>query len=144
MGKIKTKENNKRGPQAKLGVVNYPLGDFLIRLKNAGLARHKVVLSRRTKIIEAMAEALKREGFLESIRKENDRLEVSLSFRKKEPVILGMKLVSKPGLRVYLGVEDLEKRRKPSILLLTTPKGVVSAKDAILARVGGEVIVEVW
>lgn len=144
MGKIKTKENKKWGPQAKLGVVNYPLGDFLIRLKNAALARHKVVLSRRTKIIEAMAEALKREGFLESISKENDRLEVSLSFRKKEPVILGMKLVSKPGLRVYLGVEDLEKRRKPSILLLTTPKGVVSAKDAILARVGGEVIVEVW
>jgi len=58
--------------------------------------------------------------------------------------MLGLRLVSRPSLRVYVGVEDLEKRRKPETLLISTPKGIVSAKQAIAARVGGEAIVEVW
>jgi len=58
--------------------------------------------------------------------------------------MLGLRLVSRPSLRVYVGVEDLEKRRKPETLLISTPKGIVSAKDAIKGRVGGEAIFEIW
>ncbi len=141
MAKLKS---NKETNNMKFGTTGYPVGDFLIRIKNAALARRKEILVRRTKIIEAVAKALVKEGYLTDVKRQQENLSVSLVYRKKEPLMLGMKLISKPGLRVFLGVEDLEKRRAPSTLLISTPKGVVSGRDAIKARVGGEVIVEVW
>ena len=135
------KQNNKK---EKFGMVGYPVGDFLIRVKNAALARQKEVKVRRTKLIEATAKALAKEGYISEVKKVGDELSVSLTYRKKEPLMLGLRLVSRPSLRVYVGVEDLEKRRKPETLLISTPKGIVSAKQAIAARVGGEAIVEVW
>jgi len=90
------------------------------------------------------AKALAKEGYISEVKKVGDELSVSLTYRKKEPLMLGLRLVSRPSLRVYVGVEDLEKRRKPETLLISTPKGIVSAKQAIAARVGGEAIVEVW
>ena len=102
----------------------------------------------RNRIYEKLKEDifgdLVKEGYLNQVKKEGEMLLMTLSYRKKEPEIFGLKLVSKPGLRVYLGIEDLEKRRKPSILLISTPKGIISGREALKARVGGEVIVEVW
>ena len=139
------KKKDKKDKKIKLGVAsNYPVGDFLIRVKNASLAHKKEITVRRTKLVEAVAEALVKEGYLNQVKKEGEMLLMTLSYRKKEPEIFGLKLVSKPGLRVYLGIEDLEKRRKPSILLISTPKGIISGREALKARVGGEVIVEVW
>ena len=128
----------------KTGITNYPVGDFLIRVKNAALARRKEVLVRKTKLVDALANALKKEGFLDSVSSEGDLISVSLAYRRKEPVILDIKLVSKPGQRRYMGVEDLAKIKNPSIFFISTPKGVISSREAIKNRVGGEVIVEVW
>ena len=63
--------------------------------------------------------------------------------KKELKVLLDLKLVSTPGLRIYMGVEELEKIRKPSILILSTSKGVMSSREALKVRLGGEVIVEV-
>ena len=61
----------------------------------------------------------------------------------KKPILSDLKIVSKPGLRVYIEVRDLEKRRKPSIYLISTSKGILSSREAIKQRVGGEIIAEV-
>jgi len=124
--------------------LNYPVGDFLIRLKNAAMAERSVVSANKSKLNKAVAEALKKEGFLDEVKEEKDGLTVKLSFRKKEPVLLDVKLVSKPGLRIYMNVEELVAKKGPSVVILSTPLGVLSAKDAIKKKVGGEVIAEIF
>lgn len=115
------------------------VSDFLIRIKNAVLARNKEVSIVSNKQVRAVANALKKLGFLDKV--EADK--VTLSFKDKKPVMMNLKLVSKPGLRVYMDTKTLEKRRSPSILLLSTPKGILSSKEALKARVGGEVLAEI-
>jgi small subunit ribosomal protein S8 len=125
-------------------MVNYPVGDFLIRVKNAALARRKEIVAANTKELAAIAQALKKTGFLEDVKKEGDKLSVSLVYKKKEPYLMGLKLVSKPGLRIYMKAKDIEKVKRPSTFLISTPKGILSSKEAVSARLGGEVIAEVW
>jgi len=87
---------------------------------------------------------LKKAHFLDDAKVEKGVLTVSLAFKDKKPVVMNVKLVSKPGLRIYLGVDEIEKKRSPSILLISTPKGVISSLQAVKERVGGEVIAEIW
>ena len=110
--------------------------DFLIRVKNAGLARKKEVFVAGSKKILAVAMALKKLGFLDEVKKDK----VILAYKNKKPVLIDLKLVSKPGLRIYMGVSEIEKKKGPSIYLVSTPKGVLSSKEAIKQRLGGEVI----
>lgn len=123
---------------------NYPVGDFLIKIKNAALARQKVVETDVTKFIKEVAKALEKEGYLESVEVKDGKIKARLSYMKKEPVLLGLKIVSKPGLRIYLDTEQLRSRKGPTTLILTTPKGVKSTKDALKEGLGGEAIVEIW
>jgi len=123
---------------------NYPVGDFLIRLKNAAMAGNKKVDASPDKQIKAIAEALKKMGYLDEVKSEKGTLTVSLTFKNKEPRLMNLKLVSKPGLRVYLGADELEEKKGPSVFLVSTPKGVISSLQAIKNRAGGEVIAEIW
>ncbi|KKS81021.1 MAG: 30S ribosomal protein S8 [Candidatus Woesebacteria bacterium GW2011_GWC1_43_10b] len=124
-------------------IVNYPVGDFFIRIKNAARAGHKEVVLPSTKFIKEIAKTLKKEGFLDSVSQDKGNLKISLAYRKKEPIIMDIKLISKPGLRRYVSADEISKRRGASILILSTSKGVLSSQDALKARVGGEVIAEV-
>ena len=137
--KNKTEINNRK----RDGGINYSIGDFLIQIKNAVLANNRQVSVRKTKLIKAVANTLKKEGYLDSVKEEEGRIDVRLSYRKKEPVMLSLKLVSRPGLRIYKSYDELEKLKGPSIMILTTPYGVMSHKDAIKKHVGGEVVVEI-
>ena len=123
--------------------INYPIGDFLIRLKNAAIARHKKVAVNPSNFIRTTALVLKKEGYLDDVLDEGGKIVVSLSYRKKEPVLLDVKLVSKPGLRVYISVDELQKKRGPEVAILSTPLGVMSIREALKKRVGGEIIAEV-
>jgi len=123
--------------------MNYPVGDFLIKIKNAALAGRKEVRGERSKLIEAVAKALKDKGYLSEISKDEAKITVKINFSKKNPVLMDMKLVSSPGLRVYWSVDDLEKRKGPSLFLITTPKGVMFSDEAVKKRLGGEIIAEV-
>ena len=125
-------------------MTNYPVGDFLIRVKNAALGRNKTVVFPKTKVVVSLAQALKKEGFLDEVKVVKSELSVTLTYQKKEPVLLDIKLVSKPGLRVYMNANELAKIRKPSIVLVSTPKGILNAKLAAKQRLGGELIAEVW
>ncbi len=126
-------------------MTNYSIGDFLTRIKNAAMAKRVEVVVKKTKLAYAVSLVLKKEGFLRDVEVVEGDLKVSLAYSHKEPVLMGLKLVSKPGLRVYKGVDQMGKRRiLSSILIVSTPKGVVSSKEAIKLGTGGEVIVEVW
>ena len=122
---------------------NYPIGDFLIRIKNAVMAGNRSVEVGSTKLIKAVAQILKKGEYLSELKEKDGRLVVQLSYRKKEPVLMDVKLVSRPGLRVYMSADELGKKRGPSIFIVSTSKGVLLSKEAIKKGVGGEVIAEV-
>ena len=113
--------------------------DFLIRIKNAALARKKEVGLTPGKKVRAVAQAMKRLGFLDEVEKEK----VLITYKNKKPRLMNLKLITKPGLRIYMGVSELEKKKGPSVYLVSTPKGILSDREAIKQRVGGEVIVEI-
>lgn len=124
--------------------INYPVGDFITRVKNATLANLNSVSVPKTKLIKAVSETLKKEGFVDKINDEKGKFSITISFKNKKPILMNLKVVSRPGLRIYADVDTLEKKRGPSIYILSTPKGVMSSRQAKKLRLGGEVIAEVW
>lgn len=128
----------------KFKMVNYSVGDFLIKVKNAAMAKNKEITVPANKGNLAIAEALKKFGYFDQVKKEKDSLAISLTFRNKRPLLINLKLVSKPGLRIYLGVDEIAEKKGPSILLISSPKGIISSKEAIKQRMGGEIIAEIW
>ena len=123
---------------------NYPVGDFLIRIKNAALAGRHEAQAPVTNGIKAVAEALKRAGYVEEVKTEKGIITATIAYRRKKPIMLGLKLVSKPGLRIYMDVDDIEKKRGPSIFIVSTPKGILTSREVIAKRASGEVLAEVW
>lgn len=121
----------------------YPVGDFLIRIKNASLANRKEVEVFSSKFVKEVAKTLKEEGFLDTVEEKKGKIKVTLAFSHKKPVVMDIKLVSRPGLRIYKNVDDMEKIKRPTIFLISTPKGVISSKKAIKQRLGGEVLAEI-
>ena len=124
-------------------MTNFPIGDFLIRIKNAALVGQKEVSVESTKFIKAVATSLKKEGYFEEVQESKGVLLIKLAYQNKKPFLRDLKIESKPGLRRYIGVDDLEKIRGPHIYILSTPKGIVSSREAIKNRVGGEIIVKI-
>ena len=122
---------------------NYPVGDFLIRIKNAVLAGRKEVVVQETKLIYEVAKVLNKLGYLSKVTKNKGMLKVVIVYHKRESLITDIKLVSKPGLRIYMKVKELESHKKPTTMIVSTPKGVMSSRDAIKKRFGGEVIAEI-
>lgn len=123
---------------------NYHAADFLIRLKNAKLAGRKTVNISASKFVVAIAKVLQKQGILNKIENKDGALTVTLAYQKKEPVLLDVKIVSRPGLRVYKTLDQLRKKRGASIYILSTPNGVVNDKDAIASGSGGELIAEIY
>ncbi|MFH1971392.1 MAG: 30S ribosomal protein S8 [Patescibacteria group bacterium] len=121
----------------------YPVGDFLIRIKNASLANKKEVEVFSSKFVKEVAKTLKEEGFLDTVEEKKGKIKVTLAFSHKKPVVMDIKLISRPGLRIYKSVDDLEKIKRPTIFLISTPKGILSSKKAIKQRMGGEVLAEI-
>ena len=124
-------------------MVNYPIGDFLIKLKNAALAGRSEVVMPYSKLVFKVAELLKKEKYLRDIKKNEGDLVVDLAYMKKQPVLVEMKLVSKPGRRVYKKVDQLKMLKGLSFYIISTPEGVMTSKEAIKKNLGGEVISEI-
>ena len=127
-----------------------PIADMLTRLRNAVMAKHEQTNIPASKMKIAIAEVLKREGFIRGFElvEEGPRklMRVQLNYTgKKEPVLNGLQRVSKPGLRVYV-----QKREIPrvygglGIAILSTPQGIMTGQDAWRRSIGGEVICYVW
>ncbi|OGM32239.1 30S ribosomal protein S8 [Candidatus Woesebacteria bacterium RIFCSPHIGHO2_02_FULL_38_9] len=125
-------------------MVNYPIGDFLIRIKNTALAGKREVNIPATNLIREVARLLEKEGFLENVSYQKNKLMANITYKNKMSVLLGLRLVSKPGLRIYTSCSELKKRKGSETLLISTPKGVMTQKEAIKKTLGGEIIAEVW
>jgi small subunit ribosomal protein S8 len=124
-------------------MTNYPVGDFLIKIKNAALAKRKEVTVPYSKLVHSISEVLKKEMYLSEIKKVENDLVVKVAYFKKEPAILQLRLVSKPGKRVYAGCDELRDHKGPSFFLVSTPQGVMTSKEAVKKNIGGEIIAEI-
>jgi len=121
---------------------------MLIRIKNAQIAGHTVVRLSYSKFKYEIARALEANGYVGAIDRKGKRikkiLEIALRYNEDKPAIHGIALISKPSNRMYASVKDLHSRRRGGIVIISTPKGVMSGKDARKQKVGGMLIAEVW
>ena len=131
-------------------VTTDPIADMLTRIRNANSAKHKTVDVPASKMKTAIAEILFREGYIKSfevISNENQGIiRITLKYDEKGTrVIDGIKRISKPGLRVYAGKEELPKVLNGlGIAIISTSKGLKTDKEAREAGMGGEVLAYVW
>ena len=121
-----------------------PIADMLTRIRNKNQNRDKIVEMPVSKMKVEIATILKDEGFIEEFSVKDNILTLKYG-QKKERVITGLKRISKPGLRVYANAEKLPKVLNGlGIAIISTPKGVMTDKEARKNNVGGEVIAYVW
>ena len=125
------------------------IGDFIIRLKNAGAVGHREVSLPHSKIKEAIANKLAAAGYLTSVEVEGKdvkkTLVVSLKYENGRHVIADVQRVSKPGRRLYAKVEEIYPVKfGKGHLILSTPKGILTDKEAREAKVGGEQLFKIW
>jgi len=127
-----------------------PIADMLTRIRNANMRSKKAVDVALSKMNKAIAEVLKREGFIKDFRiieqKPQGWIRIYLKYgRQGEKVIHEIKRVSKPGRRIYRQLKDLERVREGiGIAIVSTSKGVMSDRECRRAHVSGEVICTVW
>jgi small subunit ribosomal protein S8 len=127
-----------------------PIADFLTRIRNAANARKASVDVPWSRPKEAIARVLIDEGYLEgaTVVEEPPRRMLRIDLRydaQRRPVITGLRRVSRPSLRVYVGVKDIPAvRRGLGVNVLSTPKGILVDRNARRENVGGEVLCMVW
>ncbi len=128
-----------------------PIADMLTRIRNAIMARHDSVLIPASKTKISIANILKEEGFItdyEVVKGNTPQrvIKIQLKYRgKKEPILTGLKRVSKPGLRVYVSKGEIPRIYEGlGITILSTPLGVMTGKQAWRKGVGGEILCYIW
>ena len=127
-----------------------PIADLLTRIRNATQARKATVDVPWSSQKAEIAKVLVAEGYLESVSMVDEQprriLRIAIRYdERRNPAITGIKRVSRPSLRVYVGVKDIPAVRKGlGVSVLSTPKGVLADRDARREKVGGEVICTVW
>ncbi len=127
-----------------------PIADMLTRIRNANNAKHDTVDVPASNMKKSIAQILLDEGYIKNFQLIDDGtqgvIRIALKYNAgKEKVISGLKRVSKPGLRVYAGADELPKvLRGLGIAIVSTSKGVMTDKKARQAHVGGEVLAFIW
>jgi small subunit ribosomal protein S8 len=132
--------------------VNDPIADMLTRIRNAVRARHESVNIPSSRMKVAIANVLKDEGFIRdyAVLTEEGRpqpmLKVDLNYSKqRQPVLSGLQRVSKPGLRVYVGRNEIPRVYGGlGIAILSTPRGIMTGQEARRQSLGGELLCYVW
>jgi small subunit ribosomal protein S8 len=131
-------------------LVTDPIADMLTRIRNALVAKHDIVVIPASNMKKAIAKILVQEGYIKNFDVLRDgpqgSIRVALKYsQEKKPVITGLKRISRPGLRVYTGVEEIPKVLGGlGVAILSTPKGVMTDKEARKKAVGGEVLAYIW
>ena len=126
-----------------------PIADMLTRIRNANSARHDTVDVPASNMKKSIAQILLDEGYIKSYQIVDDGtqgvIHITLKYNGKDKVITGLRRVSKPGLRVYVGADELPRVLKGlGIAIISTSKGVMTDKAARANHVGGEVLAFVW
>jgi small subunit ribosomal protein S8 len=130
-----------------------PIADMLTRLRNALMAGHSSVSVPSSKIKVAVAELLKEEGYIKDVEVTDDKpspmLRMELKYfgdrRNRRPVIMGIERMSRPGRRHYAGRKDIPWIKSGmGIVIMSTPKGVMTGQSARRQGIGGEILCKVW
>jgi small subunit ribosomal protein S8 len=129
-----------------------PIADMLTRIRNANLALHDVTEMPSSKVKEALAKILEREGYIEGFNVIDDpirpgnRLTINLKYTPdRKRTISGIKRVSKPGLRVYTAAHQVPRvLGGMGIAVLSTNQGLITDREARERRIGGEILCQVW
>lgn len=124
--------------------------DFVIRIKNASLARRREVILPYSKLNLAIGKVLVKQGFLEDVKQEDKdgkkSISATLKFEKRTPVLTGTMIFSKPSLRIYEGAGKLAALEKKGnkIIIMSTNQGIMTGKEARKKGLGGEVLFALW
>ena len=122
-----------------------PIADALIRIKNGYQVGKEKVQVRYSKLIWRLMKLLEKEGYIDSIKEIGRQIEVTLKYESRKPVLTDIKRVSKPSLRVYEGVKNLPRVLSGlGIAIISTPKGLMTDREARREKVGGEILALVW
>ena len=127
-----------------------PVADMLTRIRNANNAKHATVDVPASNMKKSIAQILLDEGYIKSYQIVDDGtqgvIRIALKYNPgKEKVITGLRRVSKPGLRVYVGADELPRvLRGLGIAIVSTSKGIMTDKKASAEHVGGEVLAFIW
>ena len=127
-----------------------PIADLLTRIRNANSAKHETVDIPASNMKKAIAKILLDEGYIKGYQVIDDSkqgiIRVTLKYgENKQKVISGLKRVSRPGLRIYAGADELPRVLKGlGIAIISTSKGIMTDKEARKANIGGEVLAFVW
>jgi small subunit ribosomal protein S8 len=126
-----------------------PIADLLIRLQNAMRRGHPSVTAPASKVKREILRVLKAEGFITDYEQVTEHghpaLRIQLRYVAEQPIITGLRRVSKPGHRVYVGRRDpIRVMGGMGIAVLSTSKGVMTDKESRAAKLGGEVLCHVW
>lgn len=127
-----------------------PIADMLTRIRNAIMAEHKSVNIPLSKIKREIATVLKREGYIKDYKVEKShfpaRILIDLKYKTpKENAIVGIQRVSKPGRRVYAGVDNIPKVLGGlGVALLSTSRGILTGRECERDNIGGEVLLYIW
>ena len=126
-----------------------PIADFLTRLRNSALAMKAETKAPYSKIKVEIARILKQEGYIASYEVDTKgtfpEIRVAIKYVNRTPAITGLKRISKPGLRRYVGSQDIPRVLGGlGISILSTPRGVITGREAKKQNVGGELLAYVW
>lgn len=126
-----------------------PIADMLARIRNASLARHERTEIPLSKLKVRLAEILRDEGYVLSFTTDEGARTISVALkyhgRDRDSAIVGIRRKSRPGRRVYIGVEEIPKvHNGTGIAILSTSHGIMTDRAAREKRVGGELLCEVW
>ena len=122
-----------------------PIADMLARIRNAHQALHKDVRIPRSNVKFAVAGILKEEGYIDDYTEDERDIVITLKYAQGRPLISGMKKISKPGRRVYVGAQEIPRVQNGlGICVLSTSSGVLEGQVAREKNVGGEVLFELW
>lgn len=129
--------------------VTDPIGDMLTRIRNAGLARHEKTVIPASKLKRAIIAVLKEEGYIRDFVEHEDgkqgEITVFLKYERGKPTIRSLRRVSKPGIRRYVGSNEIPRVLGGlGIAILSTSKGVLVDREARKANVGGELLCTVY
>ena len=127
----------------------YHVADFIIRIKNASAARRKEVVMPYSKISKSIAKLLVKEGFLADVKEVEEEgkkvIQVGIRYVRRKPVVSTVTIISKPSLRTYFDIAGLktQNRKDSTTLIVSTSKGIMTAKQALKENIGGELLFKI-
>jgi small subunit ribosomal protein S8 len=130
--------------------MNYIVGDFAIRIKNAVMARRRKIAFPHTKVVKNLAELLVKGNYLKNVKEEaidgKKMITAEVAYANRIPIFTDVSIISKPSLRVYVNKEELMKKQNRSIgnIIVSTNSGLMLGKEAIKKGLGGELLFAIW